>query len=417
MRSLRLYTCSLFCFTAYILLLVILISSLLICDSQRKWYLRESGEILEPFMVRTSYGSKDERVAMELSAVGDKDTFRSTKQTFPPSHSAKPPSTVKRRSLFIFGHDRSGTTFISNMFAQDPQMFMIYEPLWITRNMRHFQPGKHLDSCEVDVVNAILSCSFTKTSAATMFLAHTRGPWTGALPVNIFTSHHFCNITAQGQKRCPNLSLKPELVDRVCATEFKHSVVKVSPERVPDRKLSVFVPEILVENPEHDIRIVHIVRDPRGNIHSRINIKWMHEYPDPRLASGAKEVCDTITTNLKHVERMKTWLGERYTTVRYKDIADNPVETARKIYTFAGFNMPENLKDWIVRVTQPNKKMLIRTSDRPYSPVRNATGNADRWRKESPVGRVRVIEQNCGPLLDFLGLERVTNATTNGSLT
>lgn len=143
----------------------------------------------------------------------------------------------------------------------------------------------------------------------------------------------------------------------------------------------------------------------------------MHEYPDPRLASGAKEVCDTITTNLKHVERMKTWLGERYTTVRYKDIADNPVETARKIYTFAGFNMPENLKDWIVRVTQPNKKMLIRTSDRPYSPVRNATGNADRWRKESPVGRVRVIEQNCGPLLDFLGLERVTNATTNGSLT
>lgn len=40
---------------------------------------------------------------------------------------------VPRKGIIIFGQDRSGTTFISAMFANDPQIFMVYEPLWITQ--------------------------------------------------------------------------------------------------------------------------------------------------------------------------------------------------------------------------------------------------------------------------------------------
>ena len=137
----------------------------------------------------------------------------------------------------------------------------------------------------------------------------------------------------------------------------------------------------------------------------------MHEFPDPRLHSEARDTCRTILANLKHAQRMKSWLGDRYTVLRYKDIAENPVETAWRLYKFAGFDMPGNLLSWVASVTHPNKKKILKNQDKPYSPVRNASGNAEKWRQESPLGRVRVIEDECASLLDYIGLERITRPT------
>ena len=66
------------------------------------------------------------------------DTTRTTADTTqspanPTRRSTDPTRRPARRSLLIFGHDRSGTTFISAMFAKDPKIFMVYEPLWITQ--------------------------------------------------------------------------------------------------------------------------------------------------------------------------------------------------------------------------------------------------------------------------------------------
>jgi len=40
--------------------------------------------------------------------------------------------------------------------------------------------------------------------------------------------------------------------------------------------------------------------------------------------------------------------------------------------------------------------------------VRNATANVEKWRKESPIERIRIIEKECSELFDLLGLERLT---------
>ena len=325
---------------------------------------------------------------------------------------------ARRRSLIIFGHDRSGTTFISAMFAKDPQIFLVYEPLWITQYWKHYQ---HLDclNCELEVVNSIVSCNFSRYSTSRKFLSYVEEPWTGALPVNIFKTPKFCNKSnsMNNELRCPKLRDIPEFVDDVCRTKFKHSVVKVSPVRLPREKIANLVPQVLLENPDVDVRILHLVRDPRGNINSRIDIKWTRDFPNPHLGETARELCSTITENLGYAKTTlkKFNLDYRYKVVLYKQIADDPLGTARDIYKFAEFAMPLETERWIVESTRPNADQLKKELKNPFSPVRNATGNADKWRKDEFFERNQVIEKECRVLMALLGLEKVSEPQTKFS--
>lgn len=326
--------------------------------------------------------------------------------------STDPTRRPARRSLLIFGHDRSGTTFISAMFAKDPQIFMVYEPLWITQRWEYYEPDYKCSKCELQVVSSIVACNFTRSSVSTKFLSYISYPWTGALPVDIFKSPKFCNtkMDLKTEMDCPVLGKHPEFVDKVCYSKFKHSVVKVSPVRLPQEKLANLVPQVLLENPDIDLRVLHLVRDPRGGINSRINIKWIKDYPNPDLARTARKLCDTIVGNLQHADRTLTELKlkHKYKMVLYKQIADDPLGTSKDIYNFAGFDMPGETEKWIVESTTPSKQKLREELKQPFSTVRNATGNADKWRQDAFFQRNKVIERECKPLMDLLGLERVS---------
>jgi len=84
------------------------------------------------------------------------------------------------------------------------------------------------------------------------------------------------------------------------------------------------------------------------------------------------------------------------------------VKTAQEIYKFAGFEMPESLIHWIVQTTNPNKEALLQESKKAFSSVRNATANVEKWRKEAPIERTRIIERECSKLFDLLSLDRLT---------
>ena len=310
-----------------------------------------------------------------------------------------------RPSLLIFGQDRTGTTFLSAMFAQDPQIFTVYEPLWITSDWRSDEPNYNCSGCELEIVNAILSCNFSRHPSSTKFLSYVKRAWTGALPVNIFTTNSFCNSSGQSKVDCSKMRENPNFVDRVCKENFKHSVVKVSPERLPRKKLADLVPQVILENPETEVRVLHLVRDPRGNLNSRINIEWTRDYPHPMLASHARGLCKASLSDLDHVDKLN--LTGRYKRVWYKQIADDPVGTARDIYNFAGFKIPPKVEAWIIQSTTPNKMQLKEELKNPYSPVRSARGNADKWRNHTFFKRNRAIERECRLLMDKLGLKRV----------
>ena len=184
------------------------------------------------------------RENLSASAAVTESTYRPTK---------KPGD--KRRSLLIYGADRSGTTFTTKMFAEDPQLFTVYEPLWITSLWNREYPTEvsHWKRNVVDVLRGILGCKFADSQAGTKFLSYTDRQWSGAFVKNPFKSAAFCNGT------CKDFSKTPECVDEVCLSKFKQSVTKIGEPRVPDNLLSAVVPKLLEENPETDVRVIQLV--------------------------------------------------------------------------------------------------------------------------------------------------------------
>ena len=323
-------------------------------------------------------------------------------------------STPRRKSLLIFGDDRSGTTFVTKMFAADPQMFTVYEPLWVTKKwFDEFETETFYQERVVrDVLNALLSCKFTHFQAGKDFLGHTRTAWVGGgvFQKNVFRTSAFSNKTKTGRSYYPSLARHPKFAENACLNKFNHSVVKVGQVRVPHESISLFIPRVFRDNSDTDIRVIQIVRDPRGSINSRIRSGWISDFTYTGFPKSVRDICYKILANIKFGRGLKSeWLKERYLEVTYRQIATMPITSAKNIYKFAGFQMPDSLIDWIVRSTNPDQEQLQEAIDNPYSHVRDSSKNYFKWRKESPIKRVRVIEQQCKELLDLLGLEPIAD--------
>ena len=317
--------------------------------------------------------------------------------------------TEKRRSLVIFGDDRSGTTFLTRLFSEDPNVFAVYEPLWVTNKWSRTEVGRDLKQDVMDVMSALMNCHFMNNPTAMKFLASTSKKWAPGLFKNPFQSPPICNKTGEERKACPDPATVPKAVEEACSRHYKHSVTKVAIVRVPERKLSNIIPQIIHDNAGTEIKILHVVRDPRGSINSRINLKWIEEYHQfSSWFVRPRSTCEGITQNVKFGASLEGSLKQHYKLVRYKDIASSPVKTAQEIYKFAGFEMSESLIHWIVQATNPSKEALQQESKKQFSSIRNATANVEKWRHEAPIERTRIIERECSELFDLLGLERLT---------
>ena len=363
--------------------------------------------------VQTSFLPNSGNELTKSDPLSDKDDFidldvPSTTETrrdnIPTTPKTSSDSSDRRRSLLIYGADRSGTTFISRMFSEDPQVFMIYEPLWVTKRWRKTEPDKDWSNSELELVNGILSCNFPDFPRATMFLGHTSRNWAAAPFKNPFQTPNFCNVSDTGVLSCPNLLQIPNFAQERCATMYKHSVTKVAQVRVPDKMMSTIVPQVFLDTPDTDVKVLHILRDSRGSLNSRIQMGWIPKHTARGFVHQVRYPCEKIAQNVKYGRSLPDKYQDKYMEVYYRDIATYPVKTAMKIYSFAGFEIPEDLIKWIVFNTSPSEEALARESDKVYSSVRNSTANVEKWRR-APAEQNRIIERECKELMELLGIK------------
>lgn len=358
-----------------------------------------------------NHGQNSSKVATNLHSHRSRLKDEEIKRT--PDQLPKTTSVKKRKSLLIFGDDRSGTTFVTKMFAADPQMFTVYEPLWVTKK---WFSGSITGSREqvrvtLDLINALLSCHFTHSRAGNDFLFHTSSHWVGAgvFEKNVFRTSPFKRKTKTGKWFWPNLHRYPEFAEEVCLKDFNHSVVKVGQVRVPRESISTIIPRVFHANPDTDIRVIQIVRDPRGSLNSRIKNGWISDFTYVRFRSLVRKMCGKIEANIQFGRESNSEWKDSYMEVTYREITTMPVTTAKKMYKFAGFEMPDSLIDWIIKSTNPNEEELQDSLDNPYSHVRDSRKNDLKWRRESPVKRVRIIEEECEDLLNLLSLDPIAD--------
>ena len=311
----------------------------------------------------------------------------------------------KRRALVIVGHDRSGTTFLSDLFNSDLRVFNVYEPLWVTKYWKNMTRGV------LDALKGLVSCQFTETRNGIHFLKgmSTAKMWKYRSHSNALTSSYFCNSTKDEGLFCQDLSANPHYVDDICLHQYKYSATKLSIIRMPDQNCSLLFPRVFRENPNTDIRVLHIVRDPRANINSRLKVTYFPDHPHPIFVSRVQDVCHEVLRDLTFFQNLAEEFPGLVKIIRYRDMSLRPLEIARDLYKFAGFEWEERVEKWIKDNTNPSKEKLEEGLKHPYETVRNSSANVEKWKKESPAVRVKVIEDICEPLLEELQLEKVAH--------
>ena len=258
------------------------------------------------------------------------------------------------------------------------QVFEVFEPLRF-HNLS--------DAQKVEVLQAFLTLKFTPSS---LWEKDYYPPFWDLEE----TSYH---IERLENKACIIFETKPttcfpadalaENFIKKSKQKYDSTVVKELSERLPDGRLLSLLPLISDQALDADIRILHVVRDPRASINSRIKLRWFPEFNDSNFEENVRNYCKPITDNIEFGKTLDEALKHRYKLIFYRDIAARPLDTAREIFKFAGFNLSENTLEWIKNMTNPGKTDARKFKSWPYSLIRDAEANIEKWRRESPPAR------------------------------
>ncbi len=233
--------------------------------------------------------------------------------------------------LFIGSVPRSGSTIMSDLLNENPHMVNIGElvHLWqrgvIENNLCGC--GHAFDACEFwSEVGQIAFGGWDRISGERMRTLQLRADRTRHIPSLMVpsTARFFAtSITQYGA-----------VMSRVL-----RAVLEVSDKpMIVDTSKHISTALLLRQLPDVDLRILHVVRDPRGVANS-----WSKIITRPEVQGGDAEM-DTLHPGriglrwlwfnwaFSNMDR----LGVPTTMVRYEDFVQNPAETLDQIFDFAG---------------------------------------------------------------------------------
>lgn len=284
--------------------------------------------------------------------------------------------TSKKVAVIIVSAKRSGSSFVGELFNQHPDVFYVFEPLWALDHaaLKSKKLNKTFVKNSITILNGTMRCDF-----------HTNHP--GELSIK----NPFLLKTAK-------LSRKMGYTDhavreRIC-NNFTYVVAKVI--RIHD--LNNIRP--LVEATDIELKVIHLVRDPRPTERSRNRTRPNFNLIRRKGTDEMDEIdlCDTLERNLQFWRNTPPWLKGKYKFVRFEDVASSPQKMAGELYDFVGLTMVAKVEEWIKKHTE-----LKQSNSYAYGTVRNSAEVLESWRRDMDWGLIKKIQNICSKPMEALG--------------
>ncbi|XP_072013679.1 carbohydrate sulfotransferase 1-like [Amphiura filiformis] len=301
---------------------------------------------------------------------------------------------AKPLRVIIVTQMRSGSSFTGELFNHNDDFFYLFEPLsdlapkflgnGTTENIHTYIERPLVD---------LIQCNFKDLP----------GMWWN---INGFTALHQCAYSRQIQatplcnlskpiKNSVSLSKKENpihILENLCYGK-KHVALKVI------KLENINYLENIFKNVSMDVKIIHLVRDPRGTFNSRN--KLCDILPHEKYCRNVSYCCARLERNTNIWLDTPMWLQNKYMLIRYEDLAMEPLLYAEKIYNFLNIQLPNSVRDWINGHTQSNY-------GDEWSHTRNSSQVATRWRNELSLSSVLDIQSRCQLVMNRLGYKTVT---------
>ncbi|XP_008309416.1 carbohydrate sulfotransferase 1 isoform X2 [Cynoglossus semilaevis] len=335
----------------------------------------------------------------------------------------------ERTHILILATTRSGSSFVGQLFNQHPEVFYLFEPLYHVQSVllprlaqsRNLAERRLMMGAARDLLRSLYHCHLG--SLESYIRPHPANHSTDKL-FRRGASRSLCSppvcevplgpedqglvLTDEGEcvKKCGPLNVT--LAADACRT-MRHTAIKtVRIPQVSDLKA-------LIEDPKLNLKVVQLVRDPRGILASRIET-FRDTYRLWRLwrATGRRPhnldlgqintVCDDFLKSVSTGLSKPAWLRGRYMLLRYEDVARFPLQKTRELYNFLGLDLDQSVKDWIINNTRGSSDQ---SSRHKFTTVRDSAANAENWRVKLSLDMVTYTQNACQPLLQLLGYRTV----------
>jgi len=137
---------------------------------------------------------------------------------------------------------------------------------------------------------------------------------------------------------------------------------------------------------DSDIQVVHLIRDPRAIIGSRATAMWARELLE------AQSLCRQMQGNMALARSIPP---DRYTLVRYEDMAENMVEVMSSLYHRLGLKWTEDIRTEVQSHTEGSADQ-----DKDiYKTVRSKNYVGNNWEQNLSEAQVDLIERECSELM------------------
>ncbi|XP_074957130.1 carbohydrate sulfotransferase 4-like isoform X3 [Phalacrocorax aristotelis] len=316
--------------------------------------------------------------------------------------------------ILILSSWRSGSSFTGQIFSQHPSVFYLMEPAWHVWVTMYQNSAKVLHMAVRDLVRSVFLCDMSVFDAymssqkkkSDLFKWETSRALCSPPACDSFSRS---DIITAGNCRTICGKYPFSKVEEACKT-YSHVVVK----EVRFFDLKVLYP--LLTDPSLNLRIIHLVRDPRAVFTSRektmANLKR-----DSNIVVGSQRTegemgpYNTMQVICKsHVEIYKagrqaipSFLKDRYLLVRYEDIVRNPLARAAQMYRFAELHFTPELQNWVHNITH-GKGQGAQAFD---IGSRDARRVSEAWRNTLPFQKIEKVQNVCKDAMDLLGYRLV----------
>nr|XP_033772835.1 carbohydrate sulfotransferase 6-like [Geotrypetes seraphini] len=322
-----------------------------------------------------------------------------------PSHRVKPRQT--KVHLLILSSWRSGSSFVGQVFNQNPDVFYLMEPAWHVWSRLPLEPPDLLHLPVRDLLRSIFLCDMSafppymsrSENITDLFLWQESRALCSSPACPNSTLIDFINRT-ECFSNCGKAPFKK--VEEVCKN-FSHVVVKAV------RLLNLEVLYPLLKDPSLNLKIIHLVRDPRAILSSREAFAFLDL--DDAIVSKAQNstsdirvVMEEICKAQVHIYKLATqnpqpFLKGSYVIVRYEDLVRSPVDHIRELYNYVGLSMTPKLESWINNITHgllPTEEVFM-----PF--VGDSMKIAQQWREKLHFSKVKEVQKLCQQEMDVFG--------------
>lgn len=167
-------------------------------------------------------------------------------------------------------------------------------------------------------------------------------------------------------------------------------------------RLRLALAEQLLDDPNLNVRIVLLIRDPRGTMQSRKHRDWCPGNPD---CDHAPSVCKDMVSDYYAAEILSKKYPQDFKAVRYEDLSLDPYKMTEEILNFYGLPLDPMVEEFLDTHTRNDIGGVSST-------FRDSKSAPLHWMRDLSYEEIDNIQNSCTKAMDLWGYKKMDDQQT-----